>query len=259
MIKMRKNYYELYIKYKRKNFFHKGGNLPEFVYFDNDNRANYDPASYEYELKIEIPHYYIQIDDKLFETDQNGEILDGVLSDVIFHLKIKTGFEDWANLKSKDIKQTDKFKDLLRIYETYSIIKKIENRVIYKTQTQYHHNQFIAYMIIDKLPVGYMYGNIGDTIIVESIDIHPDYQGKKLCRPFLAYALKNLKKYEKQITIFNYSNMRIPACLCYIRAGIDSGYKVSDVNGREITDDICINDVDNISRNQIIYIVPSIK
>lgn len=64
-------------------------------------------------------------------------------------------------------------------------------------------------------------------IYISDVNIHPDYMGKKLCKSFLKWFMSNFPEY-KFFYIYNASltNVGIPACFCYVKAGLEEGYKM---------------------------------
>jgi hypothetical protein len=72
-------------------------------------------------------------------------------------------------------------------------------------------------------------------IYISSVDIHPNYLGKRRCKPLVTFMIKSiisklgLKSKSKLIFFIENASQTqggIPACLCYIRAGWDSNLEV---------------------------------
>lgn len=125
-----------------------------------------------------------------------------------------------------------------------------------------NHDYFIICVIHDKI-IGRLTCNILDDIIkiaeyiskdimypnmnlyIANVDIHPDFQGKRLCRPILSYMIKHLRRMNyEMLYISNESDTfgGIPACICYYKAGIDNNYKMKyAVRGLDITNKNLIN------------------
>ena len=73
-------------------------------------------------------------------------------------------------------------------------------------------------------------------IYISRVDIHPDYLGKRKCKPLVTFMIDSILsklelKLESKFLFFieNASQTRagIPACLCYTRAGRESKYKLN--------------------------------
>jgi len=97
-------------------------------------------------------------------------------------------------------------------------------------------------------------------LYISRVDIRPDYQGNGLCKPLLKYTIEILKSIGyKMLFIENASKTRngVPACICYITAGIENGYSthVKDKESekfREITKNDCLNGYTKDTYNYII-------
>jgi len=68
-------------------------------------------------------------------------------------------------------------------------------------------------------------------IYISEVDIHPDYMGKRLCKPFLKWFMNELAKLPEKYTNFYIENASetgegIPACHCYVKAGKEGGFNV---------------------------------
>lgn len=73
-------------------------------------------------------------------------------------------------------------------------------------------------------------------IYISDVNIHPDYMGKKLCKSFLKWFMSNFPEY-KFFYIYNTSltNAGIPACFCYVKAGLEEGYKMYYTTEKSVT------------------------
>ena len=82
-----------------------------------------------------------------------------------------------------------------------------------------------------------MYPNMN--LYIANVDIHPDFQGKGLCRPILSYMIKHLRRMNYEMLYINNESETfggIPACICYSKAGIDNNYKMKyAVRGLDLT------------------------
>lgn len=68
-------------------------------------------------------------------------------------------------------------------------------------------------------------------IYISEVNIHPNYIGKKLCKPFLKEFMDKFTELPEKYTSFYIENASdtgegIPACLCYVKAGQEQGYEV---------------------------------
>ena len=68
-------------------------------------------------------------------------------------------------------------------------------------------------------------------IYISEVDIHPNYIGKRLCKPFLKEFMNKITKLYPKYTNFYIENASntgegIPACICYVRSGEEEGYEM---------------------------------
>lgn len=127
--------------------------------------------------------------------------------------------------------------------ELESVINIWNVRSVLKDKT----NKYVALLIIDNNILGQVYCEIFNDVeakeyldenlimypnmklYISRVDIRPDAQGKRLCKPLLKYMIKHLRRlgYE-MLFIENASSTRkgVPACICYYRAGIENNYKM---------------------------------
>ena len=74
--------------------------------------------------------------------------------------------------------------------------------------------------------------NTDDIIVyIESVDIYDGYQGKGLCNKLVKFCMEEIRKNQSKLRFFLIFNASftldgIPACRCYVGAGIDGGYDV---------------------------------
>ena len=94
------------------------------------------------------------------------------------------------------------------------------------------NNIAIAYK--DNKWIGISVANvIEDKAEISHIEIIDEARGKSLCRPLLTFLYNNLKKNGvTKMTINNASIIGngIPACICYVKAGKNAGFKVKYYN-----------------------------
>jgi len=87
-------------------------------------------------------------------------------------------------------------------------------------------------------------------IYISRVDIHPDYLGKRKCKPLVTFMINSIlsKLGELKLLFFieNASQTRggIPACLCYTRAGKDSNLNVfyphlTEQRLKHMNDELC--------------------
>lgn len=88
-------------------------------------------------------------------------------------------------------------------------------------------------------------------VYITEVDIHPKYRGRHLCKIFLKWFMSRFPKYS-YFTIENksFTGSGIPACMCYVKAGIESGYKMyylvdSTNTFQEMTSEECIYSENN--------------
>jgi hypothetical protein len=74
--------------------------------------------------------------------------------------------------------------------------------------------------------------NPDDIIVyIESVDIYDRYQGTGLCNKLVKFCMNEIRKNQSKLRFFLIYNASftfdgIPACRCYVGAGIDGGYDV---------------------------------
>ena len=77
----------------------------------------------------------------------------------------------------------------------------------------------------DILPYGVEY------IYISEVDIHPNYMGKRYCRPLVTFLMNKISEILPTHKYFSITNASIndegiPACVCYVRSGTENGYDV---------------------------------
>ena len=257
-----KSYRGKYLKYKTKNIFIKpkltggvifkqdGIEFPiEFVYYDINNEHEYTEHRRTFENKQmrEIPYNYVEIEKEFFLIENDNTFTSITESRILTHLR-DVGKYNWGDKKIKDVKLTSEYllnySNLLKEYLLLPKITKNSLEKVYETKIiNVDSTNSIAFAIINGKTIGYIEcSSIGrNYIIIEDITISPDYHGKKLCKPFLSFVLQNLKKYNTEIRLYNDSSSQLAACLCYLRAGLETNYQVKNSDGHNITDNDCKN------------------
>ena len=68
------------------------------------------------------------------------------------------------------------------------------------------------------------------SIYISNVDIHPKYQGRSLCRKILEFAINYIKNKLKKDKMFienaSSTDGGKPACYCYFKAAINTGFNV---------------------------------
>jgi hypothetical protein len=88
-------------------------------------------------------------------------------------------------------------------------------------------------------------------VYITEVDIHPKYRGRHLCKIFLKWFMSKFPKYSYfRIVNGSITGSGIPACMCYVKAGIESGYKMyylvdSTNTFQEMTSEECIYSENN--------------
>jgi hypothetical protein len=207
----------------------------------------------------------------------------------------------WETLKKKNNvkRNTPQTEEILRSMNLFPIrnIKKLtpSEQVIWNSDYRKAHHacEFMAYMIdplkgrlmgVAKAKIIDPQKNLDDFpknnpdipldkeyIYISEVDIHPNYIGKRLCKPFLKEFMNKITKLYPKYTNFYIENASntgegIPACICYVRSGEEEEYKmfyfthktntVGDMNTNE-----CIFSTENpidLPRSYF-YIKPSMR
>ena len=146
-----------------------------------------------------------------------------------------------------DIKQNDA--SVISILKTHEVFfKKTKTFVtVWNINKSIYKNNYVAVLLIDNKPFGICISEIIDdkelgdlvkekeipdinyNLYIARVDIHPEFQGFGLCKPLVSYMIKQLKILGYKFLFINnasHTNKGIPACICYIRAGTDSKYKL---------------------------------
>tara|TARA_Y100000385_G_scaffold287806_1_gene352897 strand:+ start:28 stop:999 length:972 start_codon:yes stop_codon:yes gene_type:complete len=142
----------------------------------------------------------------------------------------------------------------------YTEVEEIIWEIDYMTNN--NHDYFMICVINDKI-VGRVTCNILDdnkkireymgkdtmylnmNLYIANVDVHPDFQGKGLCRPILSFMIKHLRRMDyEMLYISNESETYggIPACICYYKSGIENNYKMKyAVKGLDISNKNVVN------------------
>ena len=80
-----------------------------------------------------------------------------------------------------------------------------------------------------------------DYVYISMVDIHPNHIGKKLCKPLVKFFIEEIHKSNPKYNymfIYNASKTKdgIPACMCYVKAGVESTFKLDVVHLKEEVD-----------------------
>ena len=207
----------------------------------------------------------------------------------------------WETLKKKNNvkRNTEQTEEILRSMNLFPIrnIKKLTSseQVIWNSNYRKAHDacDFMIYMIdstkgkiagVAKAKIIDPQKNLDDFpknnpdipldkeyIYISEVDIHPNYIGKRLCKPFLKEFMNQITKLYPKYTKFfieNASNTGegIPACICYVRSGEEEGYKMFYFTHKTNTVGImntseCIFSTENpvIMPTSYFYIKPSMR
>jgi len=151
----------------------------------------------------------------------------------------------------KDVKQNDPM--VISLLKTHIIFSKktLIPIIVWNINKSIDTDNYVAILLIDDKPVGICISEILNdkdledmfndrdipdkkyNLYISRVDIHPNFQGMGLCKPLVTYMIKQLKNLgHKFIFINNASQTKkgIPACICYIRSGIESNYKLKYKN-----------------------------
>jgi hypothetical protein len=167
----------------------------------------------------------------------------------------------WETLKKKNNlkRNTPQTEEILRSMKLFPIrnIKKLTSseEVIWNSDYRKAHHacDFMVYMIdttkgkiagVAKAKIIDPQKNLDDFpknnpdipldkeyIYISEVDIHPNYIGKRLCKPFLKEFMNKITKLYPKYTNFYIENASntgegIPACICYVRSGEEEGYEM---------------------------------
>jgi hypothetical protein len=266
----------------------------KFIFFDYSKKVNWDPYYVNLientgDFKKGITYYYILGKDNQKinikdETIENGNILDNnspiftifnlrkLINTEQYQKKIKEGFtSDSRNLPLFN-QQDPLFRDFIKV--NYKIYKGVKERILWSVNTKLSQkNNYIAFVLHNSDIIGYSiadreegdilaYGDYGDLLYIDSVNIRYDYQNKSICTPLVSFLIKKLHKlgYTK-LFIDNASrtNGGVPACFCYTKAGIQNNYNIyyqtesnynktktkSDVRIHKIPKDFCLKKKDS--------------
>ena len=85
-----------------------------------------------------------------------------------------------------------------------------------------------------------------DYVYISNVDIHPNYMGKSLCKPFLKWFISQFNQYN-YFYIVNAANYEstIPACMCYLKAGLEGNYKMFYLTNEESVKEMTISECDD--------------
>lgn len=82
-----------------------------------------------------------------------------------------------------------------------------------------------------------------DYIYISNVDIYPNYRGKSLCKTFLKWFISQFNQYN-YFYIINGANYesQIPACRCYLNAGLEGNYKMFYLTDEELVGEMTIRE-----------------
>jgi len=199
------------------------------------------------ELAKFLNNHFPDMEDK-YPNDQF--ILDNIINKPFFNIKSKlvTKYRNiWDMRRVLTYIQSDSQVNIALLI--------VDNNIIGRVFTELIDDEDIKDYFDDKL---IMLPSIN--LYISKVDIRPDYQGTGLCKPLLKYTLEILKSIGyNMLFIDNASKTRdgIPACICYLKAGIENGYSVhvKDKESEEfrvMTENDCLNGYTKGSYNYII-------
>ena len=220
----------------------------EFFSFQNINEyEKRKPQLKNIKLK-EVIYTYVIIHDKQFLLEENGTFSFSTRNSILSHLQNQNQFGWTGHMSIKEVKKTSGYIDfenkLINEYPAYPKIEKKKYEPMFEVSVpDMTPGRFMAYAIInDTECIGYIdtmkYTN---DFIVEMIEISPEYYNKKLCRPFFTFLLRKLKLLSsgESVKLSNCSDFPLRACMCYLRAGLDAGYRVLDGNDETLNERDC--------------------
>ena len=233
------------------------GTKIELVFFDSSKKDMFDETYVDLINNSDVYEdvyynmWYIKdkkkIEYKLININLNinGSAAVPKIDKNIFLKNVYNSFLDNNGL-SKDTKYNEAF--IKKHINPLTIYK----RKVYRPQLVWScdkilENQFVVILIVNNEIVGkgvseilpsyemnnylegknIMYKNMN--LYISRIDVRKDFQGKGLCKPLVSFMISNLKKLGyQQLAIDNGSktNKGVPACICYLKSGIDNDYKL---------------------------------
>ena len=161
---------------------------------------------------------------------KNTECIDTTC--IFFNPKFK---ESWNSKYTKIITDAGKGEGLGLKWDTKS-------KKIFQNFTEKNNNDtFLATLLIKNKPValcvtkdkkGWKKMTHKDpkfNLYISRVDVHPDFQGKGLCKPVVSYMIQHLKRLGYRFLFIHNASLTEngrPACFCYYKAGIDNNYKM---------------------------------
>lgn len=106
--------------------------------------------------------------------------------------------------------------------------------------------------------------NTIEYVYISAVDIHPNYIGQGHCKPLVRFLMNKISEVRPNSTHFSIDNASfteegIPACVCYVKSGIENGYDVyynyygTDVVNK-MTPELCYtSDKDTLYKMPIMY------
>jgi ribosomal protein S18 acetylase RimI-like enzyme len=87
---------------------------------------------------------------------------------------------------------------------------------------------FLAVHMRDKKSIAYVYGYVEEKTkkaVIDNVSVHPDFRGRKLCKPLVKYFMQNLiERGVTSIEVLIHSFNPTIACFCYIKAAQEVGF-----------------------------------
>lgn len=147
-------------------------------------------------------------------------------------------------------REDDKIKELALQYPV--VLKEYNSPLeIWNITNSIYRNNFLVTLFIKKKPVAICISEIikaeeisdyldaayipnpSFNLYIARVDVHPEFQGKGLCKPVVSYMIQQLKRLGYRfLFIENASSTEDghPACFCYYKAGVDNDYKIQYIS-----------------------------